>query len=84
MLGRTLGLFDVFPVLVGGTTDPWALCYLVVREIDYGNWFATHTGKTRQCVKYASVSTVNPRQNMHSHPKTLIEMWIILPGPGFG
>ena len=33
MLGRTLGLFDA-------TKDPWALRFLVVREIDCGDWLA--------------------------------------------
>ena len=36
---RTLGLFGAFPTLWGGTIDPWA-CFLVVREIDCGNWLA--------------------------------------------
>jgi len=44
MLGRTLGLFDAFPTLLGahwgGTIDPRALRFLVVREIDCGDWLA--------------------------------------------
>jgi len=42
MLGRTLGLFEAFPTLVGGNPviDPWALCFLVVKEIDYDNGLA--------------------------------------------
>ena len=40
MLGRTLGLFDAFPTLVGGTIDPRALRFLVVRQINCGNWLA--------------------------------------------
>jgi len=37
---RTPSLFGVFDTLVGGTIDPWALRFLVVREIDCGNWLA--------------------------------------------
>jgi len=40
MLGRTLGLFDAFSTLVGGHIDPWVLRFLVVKEIDGGNWLA--------------------------------------------
>jgi len=40
MLGRTLGLFDVFPTLVEGVIDPWALHFLVVREMNCGDWLA--------------------------------------------
>ena len=40
MLGRTLGLFDAFPTLVRGTIDPWALRFLVAREINCGDWLA--------------------------------------------
>ena len=42
MLGRTLGLSGAFPILVtgGGTIDPWALRFMVVREINCGNWLA--------------------------------------------
>jgi len=46
VLGRTLGLFGAFPPQVGGggtiggTKDPWALRFLVVKEIDCGDWLA--------------------------------------------
>jgi len=40
MLGRTLGLFDAFFALVGGTIDPWASHFLVVKEIHCGDWLA--------------------------------------------
>jgi len=38
MLGRTSGVFDAFPTQWwGDTIDPWALHFLVVREINCGN-----------------------------------------------
>ena len=39
---RTLGLFGAFPTLLrwGGIIDPWALRFLVIREINCGDWLA--------------------------------------------